>query len=461
MKRILLLVLAGCIISSTQAQNTDQVRYTVSGGLLGALNLSDFHVTGSSSGGTDYNTQAGWGLGGWVNFPVTSGGSFSVEPQLSFNSLSFKTNSSSRLLLNDGKIRFISVPVLLKFSGKMIGVTVGPQFDFVSSIENNIHTAPEPQESDFKQSNVSLTAGLELFPHGKVTVFGRYIHGLSNMDARAGHSSAFAYKVQNIALGIKLRLFGKKVVTTMRATSTAVVLDSDGDGINDDVDKCPTVFGYAKYDGCPIPDSDGDGIDDEKDKCPTVAGLAKYDGCPIPDSDGDGIDDEKDKCPTVAGLAKYDGCPAPDRDNDGINDDEDKCPDIAGVASNKGCPEVPANVTKSLQASSSNISFGTGAKNITLTGKSNASLDQIVTIMNENPGLSIRVEGHTSNVGDHDANMKLSQDRADAVKAYLVSKGINADRITAEGFGDTMPIGDNKTASGRTKNTRIEIKMAE
>src|SRR4029079_13409725 len=176
MKRILLLVLAGCIIGTTQAQNTEQVRYTVSGGLIGALNLSDFHVTGSSSGGTDYNTQAGWGLGGWVNFPVTSGGSFSIEPQLSFNSLAFKTNSSSRLLLNDGKIRFISLPILLKFSGQKFGVTVGPQFDFVSSIETNIHTAPEPQESDFKQSNFSLTAGLELFPHGRVTVFGRYIH---------------------------------------------------------------------------------------------------------------------------------------------------------------------------------------------------------------------------------------------------------------------------------------------
>ena len=81
--------------------------------------------------------------------------------------------------------------------------------------------------------------------------------------------------------------------------------------------------------------------------------------------------------------------------------------------------------------------------------------------MNENPGLTIRVEGHTSNAGDDDANMKLSQDRADAVKAYLVSKGISADRITAEGFGETMPIADNNTASGRAKNTRVEIKMAE
>src|SRR6185503_6661878 len=102
-------------------------------------------------------------------------------------------------------------------------------------------------------------------------------------------------KVQNIAVGLKFKLFGRKEVTTMRATTTVVVLDSDGDGINDDVDKCPTVFGLAKYDGCPIPDSDGDGIDDEKDKCPTVAGLAKYDGCPAPDRDNDGINDDEDK----------------------------------------------------------------------------------------------------------------------------------------------------------------------
>jgi outer membrane protein OmpA-like peptidoglycan-associated protein len=94
-----------------------------------------------------------------------------------------------------------------------------------------------------------------------------------------------------------------------------------------------------------------------------------------------------------------------------------------------------------------------------LNTRSNVSLDKLVTIMNENPGLKVRVQGHTSNLGDDDKNMTLSQDRANAVKDYLVSKGISADRITAEGFGETQPVADNSTAAGRAKNNRIEIRM--
>jgi OmpA-OmpF porin, OOP family len=286
---------------------------------------------------------------------------------------------------------------------------------------------------------------------------------LTNMNDGASHTaSTYEYKNQNIQVGLKLKLFGKEreAEPVFQAAPTPVPLDTDGDGITDDVDKCPTVGGLPRYQGCPIPDSDGDGINDEEDKCPNQAGLAKYNGCPIPDSDGDGINDEEDKCPNQAGTAKYNGCPIPDKDGDGINDEEDRCPDIAGIAANNGCPEVPANVTKSLQVASTGIYWGTGTNNATLTTRSNASLDKIVKIMNENPGLHIRVEAHTDNVGEEDDNEDLSEDRAKAVRDYLVSKGIDEDRIAVEGFGETMPIADNNTASGRAKNRRIEIKMA-
>ncbi|HXO74596.1 MAG TPA: DUF5723 family protein, partial [Puia sp.] len=92
--------------------------------------------------------------------------------------------------------------------------------------------------------------------------------------------------------------------------------DTYKDGIYDDVDKCPTVAGLKRYNGCPIPDTDGDGINDEEDSCKTVAGLKRYNGCPIPDTDGDGVNDEEDSCKTVAGLKKFNGCP--DTDGDGI-----------------------------------------------------------------------------------------------------------------------------------------------
>ncbi|OSZ77104.1 hypothetical protein CAP36_11850 [Chitinophagaceae bacterium IBVUCB2] len=454
MKRIFLSAACALLCSSLMAQDDEHPQYSVSGGLLGAVNLTKFNVSNNNAG-LKYESKAGWSAGGWVNIPLTH--RFSIEPQLMYSSYSYLTNSTTPELLNDGKLKFISLPLLLKIhAGDKLAFSLGPQVDFLTAVDDERNLA---DKSDFNSTSLSVFGGLEVFPHGKVSIFGRYIHGLSNM-ADADHSSTTEYKNQNIQLGLKLRLFGKKT-TPYRAADPpppVVIPDSDGDGINDNEDKCPNQPGLAKYNGCPVPDSDGDGINDELDKCPNQAGLAKYDGCPIPDSDGDGINDELDKCPNQAGVAKYDGCPIPDKDGDGINDDEDKCPDIAGLSSNNGCPEVPANVSKSLGASAQGISFG--ATNAKLTTKSYASLDQVVRMMNENPGLQIRIEGHTDNAGDDDANMKLSEDRAIAVKDYLISKGISENRITTEGFGETQPIADNNTASGRMKNRRIELRVA-
>ena len=460
MKRILMLALCGFVCSSLFAQNAEDAghpNYTISGGLLGAANFSKFRIPDdNNTTALKYDTKAAWAAGVWVNIPITY--HFSIEPQLAYSSYAYHTNSPVTQLINEGDVHYISLPVALKFhAGEKLAFLLGPQFDFVTSVDDDRNIAVK---EDFNKTSVSLFGGVELFPHGKVSVFGRYVHGLSNMDNRLNHTSTTQYKNQNFQVGLKLRLFGKKT-EPYKATDVVVpvvIPDSDGDGINDNDDKCPNQAGVAKYNGCPVPDSDGDGINDELDKCPNQAGLAKYDGCPIPDSDGDGINDESDKCPNQAGVAKYDGCPVPDKDGDGINDDDDKCPDIAGTSANNGCPDVPANVSKSLGVSAQNISFG--ASNAKLTTKSNASLDQVVNIMNENPGLHIRVEGHTDNAGDDDANMRLSQDRANAVKDYLVSKGINADRIAAEGFGETQPIADNNTSSGRMKNRRIELRVA-
>ena len=234
--------------------------------------------------------------------------------------------------------------------------------------------------------------------------------------------------------------------------------DTDGDGIIDSLDKCPTVPGLAKYQGCPIPDTDKDGINDEEDKCPTVPGLARYQGCPIPDTDKDGINDEEDKCPTVFGLARYQGCPIPDTDGDGVNDEEDKCVTIPGPKENFGCPIISEEVKKRVNLAAKNILFVTGSAK--LQKSSFKGLDDVVKIMNENPGMSLAIDGHTDNVGKDDYNQKLSEDRANSVKAYLVSKGISADRITATGHGESMPIADNKTAAGRQKNRRSELTLS-
>ena len=469
MKRVLFFVLSFFLITTIHSQNIVKEHYTVSGGLLGAVNASQFRVTGT--GTADYNFEAGWSLGGWVNFPVSKG--FSLEPQLMYSSYGYRSNAdAASVLLKDGKIRYISVPLLLKFhAGEKFAFTAGPQVDWLSSFVDDNNLA---SEEDFKKTSVSAFGGLEVFPHGRVSLFGRYIFGLSNIDNSASHGDAMKYKNQNIQAGLKVRLFGKKVeadsdgdgVIDAKDKCPAVIglarydgcpiPDTDGDGINDEIDKCINEKGTAKYNGCPIPDTDKDGINDEEDKCPQQAGIAKYNGCPIPDTDKDGINDEEDKCPNEAGPASNGGCPISDRDKDGINDDEDKCPDVAGVASRQGCPDLPADVTKMISTSAQKVTFTAGSAKLSATA--NTSLNQIVNVMNENPTLKLRIEGHADNVEKD--NQKISEGRANAVKAYLVSKGISADRIETEGFGSGTPVADNGTAAGRTKNRRVDIKIA-
>jgi len=456
------------------SQNIVKEHYTVSGGLLGAANFTKFRVSGTNTANVKYDGATGWSAGAWVNFPLTE--HFSFEPQLMYSSYSYQTDNTSQVMITDGDIHYISLPLQLKFNaGDKFAITAGPQIDFFSSFEDDV-TTNNVSENDFKKTSLSAFGGLEIFPHGRVTIFGRYIHGFTNMNANDIHSGT-EFRNQNIQAGLKLKLFGKKVeadsdgdgvidskdkcpnVIGLARYDGCPIPDIDGDGINDEVDKCPNEKGTAKYNGCPIPDSDKDGINDEEDKCPNQPGLAKYNGCPIPDTDGDGINDEEDKCPSQAGPASNNGCPISDRDKDGINDDEDKCPDVPGVAKNFGCPEapaVPAEVSKALAAAGQSIYFSSNSAK--LAAAATASLNKIVKVMKDNPELKIKIEGNTDNI-EKDAD-KLSEGRAAAVKTYLVSKGIGADRIEVEGAGSTMPIGDNNTTAGRTKNRRVEIKAS-
>ncbi len=232
-------------------------------------------------------------------------------------------------------------------------------------------------------------------------------------------------------------------------------VDTDKDGINDKEDKCPTVAGTAKYNGCPVPDTDKDGINDENDKCPTVAGTAKYNGCPVPDADKDGVNDEADKCPSVPGLARYQGCPIPDTDGDGVNDEEDKCPSIKGARENNGCPELKATYN----FDNKKVQFVSGSA--VLTKVSKVELNKVVKALKENPTLKLFVEGHTDASGNDKINQPLSLKRANAVKDYLVAQKVDASRLTAEGFGSSQPISDNKTAKGKALNRRVDFKVQE
>ncbi len=231
------------------------------------------------------------------------------------------------------------------------------------------------------------------------------------------------------------------------------VTDRDLDGVLDADDICPDVAGIAALQGCP--DRDGDGLADNDDKCPDVAGTAKYQGCPIPDTDGDGINDEMDKCPNEKGVARYQGCPIPDTDKDGVNDEEDKCPTRPGPVSNMGCPEIAKEVIEKINVAAKNIFFATGSAK--LLPKSFKSLDEVVSFLKADESLMIAIDGHTDSTGKREKNITLSNDRAASVKAYLASKGITENRMTATGYGPDKPVATNKTAAGRGQNRRVEM----
>ena len=229
--------------------------------------------------------------------------------------------------------------------------------------------------------------------------------------------------------------------------------DTDKDGIPDKDDACPEVAGPKEFNGCP--DTDGDGIADKDDACPEVAGLKEFNGCP--DTDGDGVPDKDDKCPDVAGPAENGGCPWPDTDGDGVLDKDDQCPDEAGPASNNGCPEPNDDDQKRLNQYAKTILFDTGKASIKF--ESAEILSQIINVLKKFPKSRFRIEGHTDSTGKKAKNITLSQNRADAVKIYLIQGGIASDRLESIGYGPEKPIASNKTRKGRELNRRVEINL--
>jgi OOP family OmpA-OmpF porin len=260
--------------------------------------------------------------------------------------------------------------------------------------------------------------------------------------------------------------------------------DTDGDGVYDKDDACPEVVGLKEFNGCP--DADGDGIKDSDDACPNVAGLAAMNGCPdadgdgvadkddacpnakgtkankgCPDADGDGVVDKDDKCADVAGPAANNGCPWPDTDGDGVLDKDDKCKDQAGPASNNGCPEasMTASQIATLAEYSKGLEFAFDRAEV--NKKTAEKLDKIYDLISPIKDVIFVIEGYTDSIGDPGYNQYLSERRAVSAKAYLVKKGIDANRLETLGFGEKNPIANNNTSAGRKDNRRVDVKLTE
>ena len=248
--------------------------------------------------------------------------------------------------------------------------------------------------------------------------------------------------------------------------ATGCIADTDGDGILDNIDRCPetpaAAYDYIDQYGCPI-DTDQDGVADYIDRCPNTPEAARSQvdqyGCPA-DSDGDGVADYLDKCPNTIPEARYhvdeNGC-MKDTDGDGIYDYEDACPRLSGKISNNGCPELSKEVRKILNRAMRGIQFENNKA--TIKPSSYPILDEVADIFLKNPAYTIEVQGHTDNVGNYQYNINLSEERAKAVREYMVNKGVEPERITAHGYGPDRPLTTNDTKEGRALNRRVEFNI--
>jgi OOP family OmpA-OmpF porin len=213
-------------------------------------------------------------------------------------------------------------------------------------------------------------------------------------------------------------------------------------------------------------DRDGDGIPDDIDQCPDVAedkdGFEDTDGCPDFDNDKDGIYDNQDQCPNEPedrdGFQDMDGCPDFDNDKDGIPDSLDQCPNqpetVNGYKDQDGCPdEKPQEIKQALILKG--VNFKTASSE--LLEESYYVLEKVFNSLEAYPSVRVEIAGHTDNQGGDQYNMVLSYERAKSVMNYLIMRGIDSSRMTAKGYGKTVPLAPNTTAEGRAKNRRVEV----
>ena len=227
--------------------------------------------------------------------------------------------------------------------------------------------------------------------------------------------------------------------------------DNDGDGVKDKADNCPATGKGIAVDasGCAL-DGDNDGVADHLDSCRGTVADAPVDskGCAL-DSDGDGVADYMDKCPVTPKGDKVDkqGCTL-DSDKDGVADSKDRCPKtkMGHAVDNKGCHAM---------VSLTGLNFATASADLTVGAK--RKLSQVVSTLEKNPSIHVRIEGHTDSQGNEANNQSLSEDRAESVMQYLIEQGISAKRLDARGYGESSPIGSNDTEDGMSQNRRVDF----
>ena len=442
------------------------------------VNAIDFHPANNSGQKTNLGQESGWfneffnveerwnmpGFGVTVGKYIDKG--FSVNAGASFNSIKYYQNSFNSVqsqdavdwsyLGLDGGVQYSFMDLI---GSKRIDpiAGVGGGYSWIDGAGFGTVNGTLGVNYHFKNNTgISLQTTLK---HAPEAIDLSVIGGTATIETQ-GHVSHFMHSISYFIN------FGGK--------------DTDGDGIYDRDDACPETPGLEQFQGCP--DTDGDGIQDKEDSCPETPGLPEFNGCAdtdgdgvadpndacgntpglkelngCPDADGDGITDAEDGCPNEAGPAANNGCPYQDKDNDGVLDKDDQCVDIPGTVANFGCPELSDKDKEDLKSYAKSILFNSGKssfKNETIP-----VLEAMNAIFKKYPRSKFTIEGHTDSSGSAKNNQLLSERRANAVRDWLISNGIAADRLTASGFGEDKPIDTNKTRAGRANNRRVEVKL--
>ncbi len=335
-----------------------------------------------------------------------------------------------------------------------LGVGVKPGTEKVEIVAEAFGAAGANSLFEKNERRLEVDAGLKIFPVRGLTV---------NVGGGAGVLSGYGTPQWRVFAGL--------------GYSPIPEPDTDGDGLVDSLDQCPTdpedKDGFEDGNGCPDPDNDQDGILDASDTCPNEPedkdGFEDGDGCPDPDNDQDGILDVDDRCPNEPedkdGFEDGNGCPDPDNDNDRILDVADQCPlqpeNYNGCKDDDGCPEegrICMTATKIVTLEPIYFVFGKAV----ILERSFPVLEEMAKALAENPQiLKVRVEGHTDDIGRDPANLKLSKARAKSVYDALIKRGIAKKRLLHEGYGETRPLVPNTSDENRQQNRRVDFIIVE
>ena len=328
--------------------------------------------------------------------------------------------------------------------GPTYGLGVGYNFDEhwgAEAVFNFVESELERKGGDLDAYIYRLDGLYHFMPSQKIVP---YIGaGVGLMTADRERRSTDNDPIVNYGGGLKF-FFNKAVA--LRADVRHII--SFDDTYNDLVYTIGLSFSFGGDEKTQRKDSDNDGVYDDMDRCPdTPLGIAvDSSGCPL-DSDRDGVYDYKDKCPgTPAGVTvNSTGCPL-DSDRDGVYDYKDKCPGTpVGVkVDSRGCWVIKG------------VHFDTAKWDI--KPEFYPILEEVVTVLANNPDLDVEIEGHTDNSGSLEFNQKLSENRAKAIMEYFIKEGINTKRLSAKGFGPSQPLDTNDSPEGRAKNRRVELK---